>query len=544
MYCRNCGTKNRDEARYCKNCGIELAKPLKARGERRESGTQEEQPAGRPLKAQAAKLPEEPLVPRIKAAKITVPVRRTEVPVLKIVAVLAAVLGCVLAICLVALWSSGAMPICGDGICHHTECVSGCATDCHAGDCDNGVCEGQFGENCITSADCGCDGGELCKPSRAQSRENGCYRVSPGDGYCDTEFEDSGNACADCGCGEGGLHCEENVCAAKCGDGICASRETGGECCLDCNCSAGYNCISNKCVREAAELMIDIVPLRSEQSVTYLVATSAIEPLAKIKVKNNGNEEARNTVLQMSFAGYAEESHDLGAIGIGEEKEAEFGPDYSNSILTINASREITLSVSATYIDDFGVQHTAEDSVKVGVKGKNAIKWNQTYEAAFINPRNPAIRDFAAHATSGISTSSDFGKESAAERLFLALYNRGLDYATDPSGDNLDYLQFPEETLQRRAGDCDDLAVLFAALLEAVGIESRLIHVPRHLFVGYVDSEGAIVPIETTLVDSGNYEWAKERGLGKYREGLTETWVETTSPREQWDEGVKSVELP
>ena len=81
-------------------------------------------------------------------------------------------------------------------------------------------------------------------------------------------------------------------------------------------------------------------------------------------------------------------------------------------------------------------------------------------------------------------------------------------------------MQFPEQTLDTKAGDCDDLAVLYVALSEAMGHRAVLVTTPGHIFAAVATGlpvqsastlsfdagalmhyEGALwVPIETTLV--------------------------------------------
>ncbi len=74
----------------------------------------------------------------------------------------------------------------------------------------------------------------------------------------------------------------------------------------------------------------------------------------------------------------------------------------------------------------------------------------------------------------------------------LTLY--GISYNIDPTTPYkefskhklaLDFLQFPRQTLEFKAGDCDDLSILYSALLEAVGIETAFITVPGHIFMAF-----------------------------------------------------------
>jgi len=46
-----------------------------------------------------------------------------------------------------------------------------------------------------------------------------------------------------------------------------------------------------------------------------------------------------------------------------------------------------------------------------------------------------------------------------------------------------EYIQLPREMLSTRGGDCDDHAVLLANLLQGVGIPTRFVFVPGHVFV-------------------------------------------------------------
>ncbi len=47
----------------------------------------------------------------------------------------------------------------------------------------------------------------------------------------------------------------------------------------------------------------------------------------------------------------------------------------------------------------------------------------------------------------------------------------------------IDFLQFPRETFQYKAGDCSDLSILYASLFQAVGIDAAFITVPGHIFI-------------------------------------------------------------
>jgi hypothetical protein len=65
------------------------------------------------------------------------------------------------------------------------------------------------------------------------------------------------------------------------------------------------------------------------------------------------------------------------------------------------------------------------------------------------------------------------------------LYASSMDYQTDVDGG---YLQAPGETMDRGAGDCDDIALLFSALAEELGHDGKIGYTVGH-FVSIVDGD-------------------------------------------------------
>ena len=105
----------------------------------------------------------------------------------------------------------------------------------------------------------------------------------------------------------------------------------------------------------------------------------------------------------------------------------------------------------------------------------------------------------------------------------------------------LDSLQFPHQTLVYRGGDCDDMSIIYSAVLEAVGIKTAFITIPGHIFMAFalnmneetaratfmnpdelIFAEGsAWVPVEVTLLN----------------EGFTKAWA---IGARQWQDNVKT----
>jgi transglutaminase-like putative cysteine protease len=83
--------------------------------------------------------------------------------------------------------------------------------------------------------------------------------------------------------------------------------------------------------------------------------------------------------------------------------------------------------------------------------------------------------------------------------LFEALNSYGINYVVDPSSSYielsenasaLDSLNYPYQTLFYHGGDCDDLAILFCAMLQVLGIDTAFVTVPGHIYAAFDVGEG------------------------------------------------------
>jgi len=165
----------------------------------------------------------------------------------------------------------------------------------------------------------------------------------------------------------------------------------------------------------------------------------------------------------------------------------------------------------------------------VKIHEKNAMDWQEPDAiGSFITCRVPVITDLAALAVRAASSSGSWHKDLAiGMALFESIRSIGVSYIKDPASlpgtAVLDRVQFPQETLDRLGGDCDDLAVLYAALLSAVDIPAALITYSDHVLVMFdtkisrkhrfslaADSLKTIIhngtvwiPVETTMLGKG-----------------------------------------
>lgn len=131
--------------------------------------------------------------------------------------------------------------------------------------------------------------------------------------------------------------------------------------------------------------------------------------------------------------------------------------------------------------------------IPLRVQERNAVDWRDAASAAaFVQPRDESVRELASAALAVASSDADRAiprNVERAARIVEAIAAQKIRYVPDPvvpyGSDPVDFVNFPRETLARKTGDCDDLAVLAASALEAAGIATRLLTTPGHILVAY-----------------------------------------------------------
>ena len=121
-----------------------------------------------------------------------------------------------------------------------------------------------------------------------------------------------------------------------------------------------------------------------------------------------------------------------------------------------------------------------------------------------LNPTDPFVKT-TANKISNLACSKVTKEEGVCYAKALFYFVRdNIQYIDDPYA--REYLATPAETLFSESGDCDDYSILLANLLQAVGIETRFVFVPGHVFVQaklkdalkYYKTEGDWVSLDST----------------------------------------------
>ena len=249
----------------------------------------------------------------------------------------------------------------------------------------------------------------------------------------------------------------------------------------------------------------------------------------------------------------------------GETGNIDINALFNTSVLQITEGTKVAAELTLSYKVD-GITYTDAFSKTIRMQYRNAMTWDDDRRAAaFVTAKDPTIMSFAKNIASmlhGVDSSAINDNLQKAMAIHNALLLHGLTYVIDPntsyvelssSKTAVDYLQFPRETLEYKAGDCDDLSILYSALFEALGIETAFVTVPGHIYAAFslginkeeaekafnnsdnlIFIEGkAWVPLEITALNETFLE-AWEIGAREWRENVAKNQTGFFPIRSAW----------
>lgn len=237
------------------------------------------------------------------------------------------------------------------------------------------------------------------------------------------------------------------------------------------------------------------------------------------------------------------------SIAPGEEQEIKLSMLFNYRILGIIESAKFSGELNLSY-DLFGRRHDTQCILPVEIRDRNSLTWEDDRKAAlFVSEKDPDVLEFSCSTVSAVKKSglrpiNPVFRMAAGLHSALSVY--GMSYISDPKSPytelekdslSIDFLKFPRQTLSHRAGDCDDLAILYCALLESINMETAFITTPGHIYaavsLGITQEEAAKLfnsvddlifsegktwlPVEVTELDGG-FLLAWQLGAREWRE--------------------------
>ena len=275
------------------------------------------------------------------------------------------------------------------------------------------------------------------------------------------------------------------------------------------------------------------------------------QPLGSAKVVNNGDHQAK-VKLRFELPGLIHSPFEQTLVLAPQSKQVvELRPHLDIDLLQIQNDRLVQAEIELLF--EFGGQELVVGQRRdVAIYKPGALRWDIVGRAAaFITPTDSLVTAFARQSLVAYETQiRAYGRPLAnltrALVLFEALKKHGIRYLVDANSPyakastkrtGIDHIQYPPELLQSKSGDCDDLTVLYASLLENAGVPTALVDYPGHIFLlfdtgisrrmaftlplapqDYVERNDQIwLPVETTALDQP-FATAWQQGLELYKQ--------------------------
>jgi tetratricopeptide (TPR) repeat protein len=291
-------------------------------------------------------------------------------------------------------------------------------------------------------------------------------------------------------------------------------------------------------------------------------------PIGKVVVRNGDKVGARDIKVSFFVNQYMDNPKvcaTIPALAPGAEAAVDLYALFNDKMLDISEGTKVSAKVSVEY-GPSGKSLGRELSDTIRIYDRNASMWDDDRKAAaFVTSKDPTVLRFSKNVMAMVK---DKGNSAVDPKLLAAMAFHqatllyGLTYVTDPTNSYaetlnsktaVDFLQFPRQTLDYKAGNCSALSILYSALLESVGIETAFITVPGHILMAVsldippsrarsgffapadliITDDHVWLPIETTERSAG-FVQAWQDGAKEWRDYLAKGQAVLYPVHEAW----------
>jgi transglutaminase-like putative cysteine protease len=214
----------------------------------------------------------------------------------------------------------------------------------------------------------------------------------------------------------------------------------------------------------------------------------------------------------------------------------------NEKVLSQRGDQPVEVQVTASY-QSRRLVRKEKGAARTVAYAPGAIDWSlgMAQAAAFVTPRDPAVDELARQAGRLVLQRTDhaFGNRNLAFAAAItdALAELGVAYVPDPTNPfatisatphAVDTIHYPYQTLDRLSGDCDDTTVLMASLLGNVGVNTRFVDVPGHIFVivdtGLPERDRSALGVDSSLTVIADDEVWVPLETTSLSHGFTQAW--------------------
>lgn len=239
--------------------------------------------------------------------------------------------------------------------------------------------------------------------------------------------------------------------------------------------------------------------LLQEENIYPLFASSYKKhPFAYVYLTNHNNAEIRNVRIYFKADKYTSSAFvckEVKKLQKNKTVEIPLKADFSTELFQFSENGQFPGQVIIEY-SLLGKKYTEIKEVVISTYNRNTFNWrNQDGIVALISPNDMDALELSKTIIGITRDDTHLGINQNLEysmALFESLNSMGIIYERDLQTpynvyhylEDVDYIQFPFQTLTYKSGDCDDLAVLYASMLSSVGINSAILFTEDDVICG------------------------------------------------------------
>ncbi|MBW8003731.1 MAG: hypothetical protein FVQ80_17285 [Planctomycetes bacterium] len=221
-------------------------------------------------------------------------------------------------------------------------------------------------------------------------------------------------------------------------------------------------------------------------------------PIGKVVIRNQEKElitDIKVSLLIKQYMDAPKESNTPPELQGGESREIDLYALFTEKVLDITEGTKAAAEIILEY-ELNGVRYKDTKVETIRIYDRNAMTWDDDRKAAsFVTAKDTMVLNFSKKVAGLIREKVSIMLNTnllTAVGIHEAMDLYGIKYVIDPrtpyvkfsrNKNQIDFLQFPRQTLEYGAGDCDDLSILYSALLQSVGIETAFVTTPGHIFI-------------------------------------------------------------
>ncbi len=290
-------------------------------------------------------------------------------------------------------------------------------------------------------------------------------------------------------------------------------------------------------------------------------------PIGAVTLENNGKADLKNIKAKIFIPNYMSFASEqmIPLLKAGEKKAFEVSATLDKDKLQAVSENTIAQIKTEISYNQGGEEKVRSITKPVTFYSKNSISWNKpNHVGAFVTYKDAAVENFSRNVVGSVKFDQSLYPNASrnmqnAMKIWDAVRAFSINYVSDPwvvaEGDVLDEIQFPRQTLAKKAGDCDDSSILLAACLENLGIRTMLIGTADHIFImfdtgvnkknasrvslnerDYVVRDNTVwIPLETTIINKSFSESWSMGADGYYKTVEAKGKLEVIDVRKSWE---------